>query len=84
LVPSSKNHHTDLMEEGVARVTTPSVQYWVDYPVHLADNPPELSTGLFAAFPVTHLEYVAKKGTVPEKILENVQLAGYKLIVCEE
>jgi len=78
--------HRVAVEGQVATVTTPSTTYTVDYPQALSGQEIEYQVGLFAAFPITHFEYVSKKPEpkTPETILTKINQAGYELLVCRE
>jgi len=59
----SMNGHTVDEADLLAKVTTPSVEYFVRKPLRV--QPPHLdqfSAGIFAAFPLSHFEYVNPNG----------------------
>ena len=80
-----KNHRV-AVEGELATVSTPSTTYEISYPQALEGQEIEYQAGVFAAFPITHFEYVTKKQqpTVPEKILAKINLAGYELLTYDE
>ena len=79
-------NHRVAIEGQAATVRTPSTTYQVSYPQALEGQETEYQVGVFAAFPITHFEYVTQKPqpTVPEKVLTRINQAGYELLMCRE
>jgi hypothetical protein len=81
-----QQNHRVAVEGQAATVRTPNTTYQVSYPQALEGREIAYQVGVFAAFPITHFEYVTRKQqpVVPEKILTRINRAGYELLTCHE
>ncbi len=81
---SMKNHEV-LQEDDIqmqVEVITPSVSYHVTRPV--SGNGEYHQAGAFAAFELTHLEYINSEGKAPKVLAEKVEVAGYEMLVLQD
>jgi len=77
----SLDRHVVYQAEGFpTRIITPSVEYSVYNPIKVPEEKPYLA-GVFAAFWITHLEYINKEGKVPANLLDRISKSNYEMIV---
>ena len=77
---NGKHEVVDCGEENILRVVTPSISYAILKPIKVPREQPYL-VGAFAAFYLTHLEYIDKEGKAPKDLVERTEKVGFDLLV---
>jgi len=75
-----KNHNVIETESSMyAEIVTPSVSYHVTIPM---SGNGDYQSGAFAAFYITHWEYIGKSR--PKELAEKVEVAGYEMLILSD
>lgn len=79
-VESNDKHKIIDCDEGNVKIVTPSISYTILKPNQIPTETP-YQAGAFAAFYLTHLEYIDKEGKAPKGLVEKTRTSGYELLV---
>lgn len=82
-------HEVSIIDENHAGIQTPSVKYSVNLPrmppINLDKKAKYMyQTGIFAAFFVSHLEYVNKEKKIPTTLKKRIKETDFDIRACEE